>query len=41
MKTHLDSECGRLSQESELDGPYEEQATKGHFRDEHNGHTAR
>ncbi|XP_029356589.1 lisH domain-containing protein ARMC9 isoform X2 [Echeneis naucrates] len=35
-----DSECGRLSQESELDGPYEELVTKRHFQKEHNGHSA-
>ncbi|KAM3620610.1 uncharacterized protein V6R79_025915 [Siganus canaliculatus] len=37
----IDSECGRLSQESELDGPYEGRARKERSREEHNGHTAR
>ncbi|XP_026201984.1 lisH domain-containing protein ARMC9 isoform X3 [Anabas testudineus] len=36
----IDSECGQLSQESELDRPYEERATKGHSQVEHNGHSA-
>ncbi|KAG7217530.1 hypothetical protein INR49_021457 [Caranx melampygus] len=40
LRHSIDSECGRLSQESELDGPYEERATKGRFHDEHNGHSA-
>uniref|UniRef100_A0A665X3Q8 LisH domain-containing protein ARMC9 n=1 Tax=Echeneis naucrates TaxID=173247 RepID=A0A665X3Q8_ECHNA len=41
LPSHTDSECGRLSQESELDGPYEELVTKRHFQKEHNGHSAR
>ncbi|XP_069558365.1 lisH domain-containing protein ARMC9 isoform X4 [Brachyistius frenatus] len=36
----IDSECGRLSQESELDGPYEGRARKGRSQEEHNGHSA-
>ncbi|XP_049910848.1 lisH domain-containing protein ARMC9 isoform X2 [Epinephelus moara] len=36
----IDSECGRLSQESELDGPYEGRARKGRPQEEHNGHPA-
>ncbi|XP_071342030.1 lisH domain-containing protein ARMC9 isoform X1 [Trachinotus anak] len=40
LRHSIDSECGRLSQESELDGPYEERTTKGCFREEHNGHSA-
>ncbi|XP_023258468.1 lisH domain-containing protein ARMC9 isoform X2 [Seriola lalandi dorsalis] len=40
LRHSIDSECGRLSQESELDGPYEERAAKGRFREEHNGHSA-
>ncbi|KAK1897503.1 LisH domain containing protein ARMC9, partial [Dissostichus eleginoides] len=40
LRHSIDSECGRLSQESELDGPYEGQARKGHSQEEHNGHSA-
>ncbi|XP_040897066.1 lisH domain-containing protein ARMC9 isoform X3 [Toxotes jaculatrix] len=40
LRHSIDSECGRMSQESELDGPYEGRATKGHSREEHNGHSA-
>lgn len=39
--THSDSECGRLSQESELDRQYESRARKGRSQEEHNGHSAR
>ncbi|XP_065811864.1 lisH domain-containing protein ARMC9 isoform X5 [Labrus bergylta] len=41
LRHSIDSECGRLSQESELEGPYEGRARKGHSQEEHNGHTAR
>ncbi|XP_058494292.1 lisH domain-containing protein ARMC9 isoform X1 [Solea solea] len=40
LRHTIDSECGRLSQESELDGLYERQATKERSREEHNGHSA-
>ncbi|KAI3368687.1 hypothetical protein L3Q82_025680, partial [Scortum barcoo] len=40
LRHSIDSECGRLSQESELDGPYEGGARKGHSQEEHNGHSA-
>ncbi|XP_026178965.1 lisH domain-containing protein ARMC9 isoform X2 [Mastacembelus armatus] len=36
----IDSECGQLCQESELDRPYEGRATKGHSEEEHNGDSA-
>ncbi|XP_063747581.1 lisH domain-containing protein ARMC9 isoform X3 [Eleginops maclovinus] len=41
LRHSVDSECGRLSQESELDGPYQGQARKGHSQEENNGHSAR
>ncbi|XP_029284873.1 lisH domain-containing protein ARMC9 isoform X4 [Cottoperca gobio] len=41
LRHSIDSECGRLSQESELDGPYEGRARKGRSQEEHNGHSAR
>ncbi|XP_029284871.1 lisH domain-containing protein ARMC9 isoform X2 [Cottoperca gobio] len=40
LRHSIDSECGRLSQESELDGPYEGRARKGRSQEEHNGHSA-
>uniref|UniRef100_A0A4W6D922 LisH domain-containing protein ARMC9 n=1 Tax=Lates calcarifer TaxID=8187 RepID=A0A4W6D922_LATCA len=40
LRHSIDSECGRLSQESELDGPYDGRVTKGRSREEHNGHSA-
>ncbi|XP_045905287.1 lisH domain-containing protein ARMC9 isoform X4 [Micropterus dolomieu] len=40
LRHSIDSECGRLSQESELDRPHEERARKGHSQEEHNGHSA-
>nr|XP_019954026.1 PREDICTED: lisH domain-containing protein ARMC9 isoform X2 [Paralichthys olivaceus] len=40
LRHSIDSECGRLSQESELDGLYEGQATKGRSREERNGDLA-
>ena len=40
-RTPSDSECGRLSQESELDGLHEGRARKGRSQEEHNGHSAR
>ncbi|XP_049445032.1 lisH domain-containing protein ARMC9 isoform X2 [Epinephelus fuscoguttatus] len=40
LRHSIDSECGRLSQESELDGPYEGRARKGRPQEEHNGHPA-
>ncbi|XP_033937532.1 lisH domain-containing protein ARMC9 isoform X4 [Pseudochaenichthys georgianus] len=40
LRHSIDSECGRLSQESELDEPYEGQARKAHSQEEHNGHSA-
>ncbi|XP_044056316.1 lisH domain-containing protein ARMC9 isoform X2 [Siniperca chuatsi] len=40
LRHSIDSECGRLSQESELDGPCEGRARKGLSQEEHNGHSA-
>ncbi|XP_070816619.1 lisH domain-containing protein ARMC9 isoform X2 [Chaetodon trifascialis] len=40
LRHSINSECGRLSQESELDRPYEGQARKGHSQEEHNGLSA-
>lgn len=40
LRHSIDSECGRLSQESELDRPYEGRARKGRSQEEHNGHSA-
>ncbi|XP_047444171.1 lisH domain-containing protein ARMC9 isoform X2 [Mugil cephalus] len=40
LRHSIDSECGRLSQESELDGPYEGRARKGRSQEERNGHSA-
>ncbi|CAK6968781.1 lisH domain-containing protein ARMC9 isoform X2 [Scomber scombrus] len=40
LRHSIDSQCGRLSQESELDRPYESRARKGHSQEEHNGHSA-
>ncbi|XP_030289719.1 lisH domain-containing protein ARMC9 isoform X2 [Sparus aurata] len=40
LRHSIDSECGRLSQESELDGPHEGRARKGRSQEEHNGHSA-
>ncbi|XP_034439184.1 lisH domain-containing protein ARMC9 isoform X2 [Hippoglossus hippoglossus] len=37
LRHSIDSQCGRLSQDSELDGPYEGQATKGRSQEEPNG----
>ncbi|XP_062251892.1 lisH domain-containing protein ARMC9 isoform X1 [Platichthys flesus] len=37
LRHSIDSQCGRLSQDSELDGPYEGPATKGRSLEEHNG----
>ncbi|XP_042339918.1 lisH domain-containing protein ARMC9 isoform X1 [Plectropomus leopardus] len=39
LRHSIDSECGRLSQESELDGPYEGRARKGRPQEDHNGHS--
>ncbi|XP_074524604.1 lisH domain-containing protein ARMC9 isoform X2 [Halichoeres trimaculatus] len=39
LRHSIDSECGRLSQESELDGCYDGQARKVHSQEEHNGHS--
>lgn len=39
--SHSDSECGQLSQESELDRQYEGRARKGCSQEDHNGHSAR
>ncbi|XP_076007493.1 lisH domain-containing protein ARMC9 isoform X3 [Genypterus blacodes] len=36
----IDPECGRLSQESGLDGPYEGRARDRRSQEEHNGHPA-
>ncbi|XP_060934243.1 lisH domain-containing protein ARMC9 [Limanda limanda] len=36
LRQGIDSQCGRLSQDSELDSPYEGQATKGRPLEEHN-----
>ncbi|KAG8003093.1 LisH domain-containing protein ARMC9 [Nibea albiflora] len=41
LRHSINSECGRLSQESELDGPYEGRARKERSQEEHNGHSAR
>ncbi|XP_035509312.1 lisH domain-containing protein ARMC9 isoform X2 [Morone saxatilis] len=40
LRHSIDSECGRLSQESELDRPYEGRARKGQSQEEHNGQSA-
>ncbi|TKS74409.1 LisH domain-containing protein ARMC9 [Collichthys lucidus] len=40
LRHSINSECGRLSQESELDGPYEGRARKEGSQEEHNGHSA-
>lgn len=40
LRHGIDSECGRLSQESELDRQYESRARKGRSQEEHNGHSA-
>ncbi|XP_024909829.1 lisH domain-containing protein ARMC9 isoform X3 [Cynoglossus semilaevis] len=40
LRHSIDSECGRLSQESVLDGQYEGRATKERSQEEHNGHSA-
>ncbi|XP_076583075.1 lisH domain-containing protein ARMC9 isoform X2 [Chaetodon auriga] len=40
LRHSINSECGRLSQESELDRPYEGRARKGPSQEEHNGHSA-
>ncbi|XP_036970765.1 lisH domain-containing protein ARMC9 [Acanthopagrus latus] len=40
LRHSIDSECGRLSQESELDGLHEGRARKGRSQEEHNGHSA-
>ncbi|XP_028443076.1 lisH domain-containing protein ARMC9 isoform X2 [Perca flavescens] len=40
LRHSIDSECGRLSQESELEGPYEGRTRKGRSHEEHNGHSA-
>uniref|UniRef100_A0A3Q1FSH5 LisH domain-containing protein ARMC9 n=2 Tax=Acanthochromis polyacanthus TaxID=80966 RepID=A0A3Q1FSH5_9TELE len=40
LRHSIDSECGRLSQESELDRPYEGRARKGRSQEELNGHSA-
>ncbi|KAL6108083.1 armc9 [Pungitius sinensis] len=37
LRHSVDSECGRLSQESELDGPFEGQSRKSCSQEEHNG----
>ncbi|XP_032381628.1 lisH domain-containing protein ARMC9 isoform X2 [Etheostoma spectabile] len=39
LRHSIDSECGRLFQESELEGPYEGRTRKGRFQEEHNGHS--
>ncbi|XP_072245441.1 lisH domain-containing protein ARMC9 isoform X2 [Leuresthes tenuis] len=39
LQHSIDSECGRFSQDSELDGPYEGPARKGHTQSEHNRHS--
>uniref|UniRef100_A0A669CK43 LisH domain-containing protein ARMC9 n=1 Tax=Oreochromis niloticus TaxID=8128 RepID=A0A669CK43_ORENI len=41
LRQSIDSECGRLSQESELDRQYEGRARKGCSQEDHNGHSAR
>ncbi|XP_027146238.1 lisH domain-containing protein ARMC9 isoform X1 [Larimichthys crocea] len=40
LRHSINSECGRLSQESELDGPYEGRARKERSQEEHNGQSA-
>ncbi|XP_051231886.1 lisH domain-containing protein ARMC9 isoform X15 [Dicentrarchus labrax] len=40
LRHSIDSECGRLSQESELDRPYEGGARKAQSQEEHNGQSA-
>uniref|UniRef100_A0A3B5A7X6 LisH domain-containing protein ARMC9 n=1 Tax=Stegastes partitus TaxID=144197 RepID=A0A3B5A7X6_9TELE len=40
LRHSIDSECGRLSQESELERPYEGRARKGRSQEEHNGHSS-
>ncbi|XP_028259331.1 lisH domain-containing protein ARMC9-like isoform X2 [Parambassis ranga] len=40
LRHSIDSEFGRLSQESELEGPYEGRAKKGRSQEDHNGHSA-
>ncbi|XP_041790836.1 lisH domain-containing protein ARMC9 isoform X2 [Chelmon rostratus] len=40
LRHSINSECGRLSQGSELDGPYEGRAREGRSQEEHNGHSA-
>ncbi|XP_031615177.1 lisH domain-containing protein ARMC9 isoform X3 [Oreochromis aureus] len=40
LRQSIDSECGRLSQESELDRQYEGRARKGCSQEDHNGHSA-
>ncbi|KAM7387963.1 hypothetical protein PAMP_024167 [Pampus punctatissimus] len=40
LRHSIDSECGRLSQQSELDRPYESRARKERSQEEHNGHSA-
>lgn len=40
LRHSIDSECGRLSQESELDACYDGQARKVHSQEAHNGHSA-
>ncbi|KAM9762242.1 lisH domain-containing protein ARMC9 [Menidia menidia] len=37
LRHSIDSECGRFSQNSELDGQYAGATRKGHFQSEHNG----
>uniref|UniRef100_A0A8C3A1K9 LisH domain-containing protein ARMC9 n=1 Tax=Cyclopterus lumpus TaxID=8103 RepID=A0A8C3A1K9_CYCLU len=40
LRHSIDSECGRLSQESEVDGPYEGRARKGCSQEDQNGQSA-
>uniref|UniRef100_A0A3Q3JMU6 LisH domain-containing protein ARMC9 n=1 Tax=Monopterus albus TaxID=43700 RepID=A0A3Q3JMU6_MONAL len=40
LRHSIDSECGQLSQEAELDRPYERRASKGRSHEEPNGHSA-
>ncbi|KAM8875370.1 lisH domain-containing protein ARMC9 isoform 2-T2 [Spinachia spinachia] len=40
LRHSVDSECGRLSQESELDAPFEGQSRKSCSQEEHNGQSA-
>ncbi|XP_067370792.1 lisH domain-containing protein ARMC9 isoform X2 [Channa argus] len=40
LRHSIESECGRLSQELELDRPCEGRVNKGHSQVEHNGHSA-